>query len=315
MLLGAAGVAIRMEATARARVPAVMLGPASQSLLADVFARPDLLPGLWPIRRRVVAWGSAAPVDLPHRALVVSEQELLARLQAMIALENADTAVEADWTLHCSRPADGAPLRGFGTRLAAATQVKLSPLADAQACLVESVPGGWLFLLPVDGETAWLLSAGEPAETLLGQSRLVAPSIAKLLAAGGTFPAYPRIAESLCGERWLACGSAALGFDPLCGDGTGHALREAILACAVIQAAERGIAPDDLQQEYRLRLWAGFGRHLEHCQQFYATGGTSDWWRSEGEHLRQGRDWIAARNSPGQLGRFRLNGFALERAG
>ena len=40
----------------------------------------------------------------------------------------------------------------------------------------------------------------------------------------------------MCGPGWLSCGTAALSFDPICGDGTGHAVREGILAAAVIFA-------------------------------------------------------------------------------
>ena len=35
--------------------------------------------------------------------------------------------------------------------------------------------------------------------------------------------------QSVDGSGWLACGTAAMGFDPICGDGTGYAVREGIL--------------------------------------------------------------------------------------
>ncbi len=312
-LLGSAGVDVRLATVDRPRVPALMLGPATQTLLADVFGANSLLEGLWPIRRRVVAWGSAPLVDLPHVAIVVSEQELLARLHRSIPASPPAPLTEPHWTIHTSRARDGVATFDFGRRLATATEVRLSSNADPHACLVESVPSGWLFLLPVDGQTAWILTAGTSRETLLSESQLVAASVWSVLAEGGSFPAYPRIADSLAGDDWLACGSAALAFDPLCGDGTGHAIREAILASAVIRASSNRALAEELTWEYRLRLWAGFRRHLEQCQPFYETGGTGEWWQSESERLRQGLEWVSSLRAPMQLGRFRLNGFDLDR--
>lgn len=314
-LLSAADVDVRWTEADRPRVPAVMLGPATQSLLADVFGSSDLLAGLWPIRRRVVAWGSAPVVDLPHTAIVVSEPALLARLRCSGPASLEQRAAEADWAIHTSRPSPGISTLKFGDRLATATQVQLSSNADAAACLVESVPAGWLFLLPVDPGTAWMLTAGASREILLSESRLVAESVGGILAEGGSFPAYPRISDSLSGDRWLACGSAALAFDPLCGDGTAHAIREAILASAVIRASSNPALAEELTWEYRLRLWAGFRRHLEQCQPFYRTGGTGEWWQAESHRLSEGLEWATSLRSPIPLGRFRLNGFDLDRVG
>ena len=313
-LLGAAGVEVQREVTDRPRVPAVMLSLATQALLADIFQRPDLSEGLWRIERRVVAWGSQPVAELPHSAIVVSEKELLYRLEHRLEPGNG-LPVEpglATWTIHTNRLAEGEVTHDFGSRVATATHVTLSAKADARACLMESLESGWLFLLPENGQTAWLLSTGGPAETLLEESRLVRLSVGEPIATGRSFPAHPRIVDPISGVDWLACGSAALGFDPLCGDGTGHAVREALLACAVIRASKSSALVEALMWEYRLRLWAGFGRHLELCRQFYSAGGRGEWWQLQGDGLNQGLRWLSARNSPCKLGRFRLNGFNLE---
>lgn len=307
-LLTAAGASVYLDLSHRPRVPAVMLSPATQTLLTDVWGRLDLLDGLWQIRRRIVAWGDAPPVDLPHRAIVVSEMELLSRLQNP---SDPNPAPQPAWTIHTSRALETSTLHAFGNRTAAATEVRFSSRADAAACLVESVPSGWLFLLPVNSQAAWLLTAGAATEALLRESRLVAQSVDAVVSTGGGFPSHPRIADPLCGPNWFACGSAALGFDPLCGDGTGHAIREAILACAIIRASSPNL--DDLLWEYRLRLRAGLQRHLEQCLQFYSTGGSSDWWQTEAQSLRDGLDWLSRQPAPRPLGRFRLNGFDLQR--
>lgn len=316
-LLAQAQVEYQREPAPRPKVPAVMLSPGTQSLLTDVFARPDLFDGLHPIRRRLVTWGTDDLVALPHAAVVVSEQELLSRLAtAMPAAgstpSSASTEADPTWTIQASGVTGAAALREFGARQASATRVKLTTRADVHSCSMEAVPSGWLFLVPSSVDTAWLLAAGGPAEELLSESCQIGPQIDSVSSSGGSFPAHPRITESLCEAGRLACGSAALAFDPLCGDGTGHAVREAILACAITRASQSE-APDDLLWEYRLRLWSGFKRHLEHCHEFYSTGGQSDWWKAQRAAIEEGLRWMSGQRSPVPLGRYRLNGFSLER--
>lgn len=320
-LLIQANVDFRRDPAPRPKVPAVMLSPATQSLLTDVFDRRDLLAGLHVVRRRMVTWGSGDLVALPHAAVVVSEEELLQRLAAATPAGdaegkdgNTDGSAET-WTIQASGSMGGAvPLLEFGSRPAIAAQVRLTATADTQACSMEAVVDGWLFLVPSGMETAWLLAAGGSVEMLLSQSRQISPQIDCVMASGGSFPSHPRISESLCAPGFLACGSAAIAFDPLCGDGTGHAVREAILACAITRAHGLETAPDDLLWEYRLRLWSGFKRHLEHCHEFYSTGGTSDWWKAQCAAIEEGLRWMGTQRSPVPLGRYRLNGFSLERS-
>jgi len=196
--------------------------------------------------------------------------------------------------------------------MATASPVTLKQGCDAEACWIESREGGWLFLLPSGEGGGWLLSVGDSAEALLGGSRLVAGQIAGIGGTVGSFPAQPRIAEPLGEAGWLACGTAALGFDPLCGDGTGNAAREAILGAAVIRAAAGGADIPPLVAHYRWRLLVGFQRHLEACRQFYKTGHASSWWDQELEALDRGLAWCARQLEKAPAFRYRLNGFVLE---
>jgi len=177
---------------------------------------------------------------------------------------------------------------------------------------VESLEGGWLFLLPGEAASAWLLSVGDPVDAQLARSRLVAQQIADVSPAGRMFPAHPRIADPLCGPGWLACGTGGMGFDPLCGDGTGHATREAILGAAVIRAAVDGENADRVMAHYRMRLLAGFKRHLDVCHEFYRSGHSGPWWDNELEHLHRGIEWCYRQLSGSPGFQYRLNGFALE---
>lgn len=322
LLVDQAGLRVIVETAVRPKLPAIMLGEVTQRLLEDVFSRRDLLQGLPQIRKRVVLWGeSAEPLTLPHSAVVVSEQQLLDRIHRQVPFVQRDVhsdapTLSAEWTIHTARPLPSSAVEHhFGSRIAAVAAVKLRPGHDAEACWVESLEHGWLFLLPSEPGSGWLLAAGDALESLLGKSRLVAEQIAESGEVRGRFPAHPRMADRLCERGWLACGTGAMSFDPLCGDGTGHAAREAILGAAVVRAASEGADVDRLLAHYRTKLLAGFRRHLESCSSFYQSGHTGPWWTSELEELRCGREWCSRRLEGAAGFQYRLNGFSLEPLG
>ncbi len=183
---------------------------------------------------------------------------------------------------------------------------------DSATCWMESVPDGWLFLIAEAPLTGWLIAVGAPAEVLLGQSRVIERQIDRCDGNGKEFPAYPRIASPLCGADWLACGTAAVAFDPICGDGTANAMREAILAAAVINAAKRGENAGQLLRHYEKRLLAGFQKHLALCLEFYRSGHGGPWWQRESESVERGLNWCMRKAEGFEPFRYRLNGFELE---
>lgn len=320
-LLQQAGIRLKIEAVDRPTQPAIMLSETTQKLVQDVFGREGLFAGLPRISTRVVAWSpDTEPLILPHSAVVVSERVLLDRIFDRIRPQSPDGLPNEtldggapDWAIVAARPLPASSQEHqFGSRIATASPVALQPEADPQACWIESCSRGWLFLLPDGGGGGWLLSVGDPAESLLSESSLIAKQIGEIVGTGKTFPSHPRIADPLCGLGWLACGTAALGFDPLCGDGAGHAVREAILASAVVLAAAAGGDANALIEHYRARLLTGFAKHLQICQEFYGKGRRGEWWDREMDSLHQGLDWcssqLAGLNGVG----YRLNGFALE---
>lgn len=309
-LLREAGLPVVWEKVDRPRLPAILLSGTALSLLGDVFGPLEELGGLHRIRRRVVAWGKSNPVTVPHAAVVVSEKVLLDTIPARANV--VELPARASWEILTS-PAlpPSSTEHHFGQRQASAVAVVLRDRADSSACWVESVEGGWLFLIPNAPKSGYLLAVGGEPESLLMESRLVSMRIEQLGPAAGTFPAHPRLRWPLCGPGWLACGSAAMAFDPLCGDGTAQAMREAILASAVIQAIAKGEDEGQVLAHYQARMAAGLSRHLLLCEEFYRTGATGHWWKTEWQRTRTGAEWCA--KQVGELERFRyqLNGFAL----
>jgi hypothetical protein len=294
--------------TGRTPIPAILVSEPTQSLLRDVFRRPDLFDGLFHIDRRIVAWGpNAAPVELPHRAVVIPETELLARLRQ----PHESTALDPQWTIYAAHPVPPASNeQKFGSRTASAHSVTLVP-SQPPACWIESLDDGWLFLISTSPTAGWLISVG--SANLLEQSKVIAPQIASSTATSGAFPAYPRMLDPLCATGWLACGTAAMTFDPLCGDGTGNAVRESILAVAVIRAAAAGESSEPLLAHYRARLTAGMLRHLELCRAFYESANRGAWWEQERSALDRGIAWCRQSLTTAGPFHYRLNGFELEK--
>jgi hypothetical protein len=200
--------------------------------------------------------------------------------------ENQDTAA---WEIISSRMEDpGRDERRFGSRSAFVSNVQLKTAADRESCWAESLDAGWLFLFPVQGASACLISVGGSAPSLIAQSRLIAAQVEAPITSAAEFPAYPRILSELCGPGWLACGTAAVAFDPLCGEGVANAVREAILASAVIRAAVQGSDVESLLAHYHSRLVSGFLRHLQMCHHYYSTGGTGPFWTPNFSSCRWG---------------------------
>jgi hypothetical protein len=313
-LLRGARMDITVETAPRPKLPAIMMGETTQKLLSDVFERSDLFTGFTEIRRRIVAWGREAEVlNLPHSAVVASEQELLDRIYQGLEKYPEAKSGHADWTIFASSPLPPLSVEHqFGARPAAASAVTLDKRSDTDACWIESAENGWLFLLPVGDGLGWLLSVGDSVESLLAGSRLIKRQIAGASPPRGTFLSHPRIAFPLSAPGWLACGTAALAFDPLCGDGAGNAVREAILASALIRAVSAGGDPQSLAAHYQARLLGGFHRHIALCFDFYKAGHSSPWWDRQVEDLKRGLVWCSEQLAGMDPSRYRLNGFELE---
>ena len=302
------------EKLALARESAVLLSESTQALLGDLFRKPALLDHVPTIRKRIVAWGDRADsIALPHAALMISEQDLLALLTEVPQPVLCD-GTKSEWDVFCSRdvaPRDAAV--SWGSRTAAFSRVRLTADADDTACWMESVEDGWLFLFTAAEGTGWLIACGQPVDRLLGQSRVIGAQIDSVIASSAPILTAPRIRDCLGGPGWLTCGSAAILFDPICGEGTGNAIREALLASAVIEAASRGEDVTALLQHYQSRLTLGFLRHLHTCAQFYSTGGTGAFWQEQLHSTQLGIAAISRRVQEQSPPVFRLRDLQMER--
>jgi hypothetical protein len=311
-LLASAGLRVSCERTDRPRIPAVLLSDAALALIRDVFGQPTLLTASPRIERRVVAWGGE-PVAVPHGAIVVPETALIDALPMNVGPMNVgpEVASPADLIVQAAPSPAVPPPHRFGSRRAVTAEVRLRTAAESASCWIEALAAGWLFLLSGADGACWLLAVGEGLDELLASSRLIAPLVAEVRRHSGSFDACPRIAEELQGEGWLACGTAAIAFDPICGDGAAQAVREAILASAVIIGMAQGGDGAALRSHYQAMLTASMRRHLKLCADFYRTGGDGPWWSAALRALVEGHDWCTQRLANAPEPRYRLRGFRL----
>ncbi len=306
-LLKKAGFEVVMERADRPRVPAIMLSQPALDLLRDVFEKPQLFADQPRIDWRVVAWGGEAAAAVSHTGVVVSEKTVLEQL-AVPCAPPGDTP--AAFTVYTAYPLPRTQTLRFGSRNAAAVKVELKHPEDASACQIETLEDGWLFLIPAP-PAAWLLAVGGTPDQLLAKSRLIAPRIDLLGIRSGEFDACPRIVSPVCGEGWLACGTVAMAVDPICGDGTAQAVREAILASAAIKAIAGGGDAAAILAYYDARLTLAMYRHLGLCAEYYRTGGSSPWWQGELEALLSGSEWCVEKLKAAGDPQFQLRGFDL----
>jgi hypothetical protein len=292
--------------------PSLLLSDAAQALMADVLGRHDIFADLPRIARRVVLWGSDQPVTLPHGAVVVSQADLEARIPMMDGPTTDMAALEpAGFTIHAAHvPATAGQIVRFGHRLARACPVTLAIDADRSAAFVEAVAQGWLFLIPSGQDSGWLLGVGGDVDDLLGQSRLIERQLAGVGNSGAPMETAPRILPRLAGKDWLALGSAALGFDPICGDGSAQSLREAVLASAVVDRVLGG-RDEAALAHYQAMLVAAMRRHVQMSARFYASGGTGPWWHEQVADTVRGHEWCTAYLAACPEPAFTLQGLTL----
>jgi hypothetical protein len=294
--------------------PTLMLSDQTQHLFADVFGSAFMCEGAVKINKRLVRWGAnQETVTLPHSGLVVSEAALLARLWPALPLQSGQASEPNHWSvISTKKDLPAVSEYKFGARIALTNSVELSVAASRDACWVEATASGWLFLIPCGDGRGSLISVGASAAALLAESRLVVDQITGVLESTGSFPAYPRIVTPLCADGWIACGTAAIAFDPIAGEGAGNAMREGILAAAVIRSAAQGLPAADLLAHYSSRLVGGFLRHLQACCQFYTTGGSGSWWQTEVELMKPGIALLQKEMVSNPTSLFKLVGFELQ---
>lgn len=272
----------------RRPVPLV-LDEVAARLLSELFGT-EIFRGAQQLRRRFVSWGADTRlVDQP--SLAISKSTLLTRIVENISTQTIEKkSGEANWTLiareRFSAPGDKIE---FGRRVTLSCEVALEPSHDPSVSRIESGTWGWMHLFPLGDRKGclqatvlppFLSDPGELMESLLDQCSMpLRRSIAGMNGSVDVQPSSPAISRRIAGERALKIGSAALRFDPLCGDGTAQSVRTGILAAASIASSSQ--FGTSSVTHYDRRITATFAAHLDACSSFYANGGFGPAWQEE----------------------------------
>jgi flavin-dependent dehydrogenase len=186
-------------------------------------------------------------------------------------------------------------MRAFGTRQARVAQVSLKPAAPHDQCIMEGTTNGWAFLLPFAPGHASLqfVSALSPDRTPASQhvisgTRAIREAVADAGAWSAPMPCMPRLGNMLAAPGRLAVGEAALGFDPISGDGVGHALRGTVLAAKTLGEITGGADPSECLDRYAATLRRALLQHVDICLSLYGDAPDACCWSGELEAMRSG---------------------------
>ncbi|MEU0741501.1 hypothetical protein [Streptomyces sp. NPDC006134] len=296
-LLAGRGHRVRLAGARPAPGPRpLVLNEVTVDLLRSLWGTRHVPDGWW-LTHRQVAWGAGTgPGRLAQTAVVVDGAELAGRLLARLAARHRGVIGGAiggqepqpGWTVTAA-PQDGPGAQWTaGRRHLLAGEAALAPGEDERTALLACTEPAWLHLTPLGGGRA-LLQAMVP-----GPVRDSAGLLTRLLAASPladrlrhapasavAVPAAPRVHRAPAPPGRLVVGAGALRHDPLSGSGTAQALRTAVLAAAVVDAAARGVPADALRAHYTARLHAAFREHLRTCARLYAAAFPSAAWHDE----------------------------------
>jgi 2-polyprenyl-6-methoxyphenol hydroxylase-like FAD-dependent oxidoreductase len=312
--------------------PALVIRPVTGELLCDVWGSgPDLMPPAHRLAERVVCLDAGGDTQVvAEEALTVRAGALRDRLLDRLRRESSSSlAVHDDpndtndgsWLID-ARGRAGADASGSrstcGMRTIVAAEAALLTTAIPSRSSFEAVPEGWLFVAPAGPvATVQLMLAaptGGPAAALeraLAASAFARESLGELRTPPLCWPAAPVFADPWPEDGPPRIGDAAMAFDPICGDGTGQAIRSALLAAASLDAIEAGGDFRSIRENYRRRLKLAFCGHLDSCLALYGSLQPRSLWA--GELLQMSRAAAALRDGlpgPGALD-YRLMGTRL----
>jgi flavin-dependent dehydrogenase len=186
--------------------------------------------------------------------------------------------------------------QAFGDRCAIAQEVSLVKSCEDKTYWIETVANAWVFLAPLSERRALLqvmvpkllTESVQILPSILEQTLSIGHQISDLVGTSTIFSAFPQILGSLCGQvglsgsTWMAVGDAAFCVDPISGDGTGYAIRGAILATSIMNSINCKLVDYNCGlHHYTLRLRKAFIAHLKACTDYYSIGFSSLSWQSE----------------------------------
>lgn len=315
----------------------------------DRSARPQVLPDTgWTIavgalqdRLREVVFDAGIT---RHAAAIDREYREDRKRDDREVREDRDDRVDIEaWQIDASGRAAtaGAGSWSGGRRMIVAAHAELHAATANDGWSFESIPDGWLLVAPLAARRAMVQlmtpvprdesdSADAPdgrarvLDRALSNSRLARAMVSRLDSHCGTWSAAPAFVDPWPAPRALRVGDATMAFDPICGDGTGHAIRGAVLATAALNAIEddrsshrnrnnrnsRSNSGDafasSIRDHYRQRLRLAFLDHLRTCLELYSSFTPAEPWVEDLRHMTAAHDALQDGAPTADTFRYRL---------
>ena len=327
-LLAARGWRVDCAPGSQAPGPVVVVGRPTADLLLELWqADETLFEGAHRLQGRVIHWEpGASSAFSPAPALAMPVDVLRARLAEraraagvrFVAPGQVDPASYDRVVQAGGRAVSPDASLAFGRRRGVAASIKLTSHARTDRAVMESVPGGWLFLIPrgLGRGALQAVFAGDVADPgadlqrLLAHSRVMSLLIEEIVDDHAGFVAMPRLAAEPCTSRSIVVGDAAMTLDPMSGNGIGSGLKSALLAAAVLDAARRETVPQACFDHYAQRLRDAQRSHVRTCIDFYGRSAHAADWQEEIGRMSEALDRLP--RDP-DLSPFRLNNGRLDR--
>ncbi len=295
--------------------PTLVLNDITSYLLQDIWELEDKFwQNFYVLNQRRIRWGMETNVlNIPQLSIVINgnclvkllEERLLQVYKQQVYLNESPPLLDKpttfdfghDWVIDAGgRKSAIAQNLGkgkrhtFGRRCILSSEVTLTQTSEQNACWMETVADSWVFLAPLGEHRALLqcmvpIVTEEPSQMLmdsLEKSHSIKSLVDSFLSSITVFPAFPQMLTPLCEHQWIAVGDAAISFDPISGDGTGYAIRGAILATSVINGtASQSLVSNQYLHHYTQRLHKTLVSHLQECLKYYSAAFSSSTWKAE----------------------------------
>lgn len=261
--------------------PPLVLEETTVALLVDLCEGNEIFRNAHQLRRRVVCWGEEEPRLIDQPAISIRGNQLRKALSQVVlsrvsASHQAKLGQENEWTVVTSDQSEK-DSRRIGRRVTLITEVEVCRETDLATSWIETNSGGWVFFAPISSGRAVLQatvpvppeSPEDSIDDMLANTRLIRQMAGDRVYGIDVATSAPAICTPCGTAKRLAAGRAAMCLDPLCGDGTGQALRTGLLAAAVITSVAEGGQCDALVKHFNQRLATTFSFHLIACAEFY----------------------------------------------
>ena len=260
----------------------ILLRAESAELLSKIYGvRAEDLPGK-KVKQKHIKWGTASFHTSPSDGLLVNTSKLFEYFNSG-NLNKYSQARNYDYEDACSAfTVTSIKNRHefvIGNRYIFAGKITaIAPDSKSESIWISSVPNGWIFISPTETQNEWLVQRCVLGESVVQEEQIYLEALS-ILAAKKTDQQLslskintPITWNPFCWHNNnIYIGTAAVSYDPICGDGVGKAIKNVYWAVASLNQCDfrNEALIKDLSSIYQLKVAESFWSHLCSSYQFY----------------------------------------------